>query len=109
MDRWSPSPEASMATSPYTREQTTMPSSEFSPDSGHRNILAGNEIPRPLRSADGALYVGSVAGPIRKVDPEELKVLATIDAPVLGSNLHMIATENGTVVAGGAEAAGLDR
>jgi WD40 repeat protein len=53
---------------------------------------------------DGSLYVGSLAGPVRKVDPEELEVLATIDAPVLASNLHMTATEDGTIVAGGPEA-----
>jgi DNA-binding SARP family transcriptional activator/WD40 repeat protein len=54
-------------------------------------------------STDGSLYVGSVSGPIRRVDAMSLDVLQTIEAPALSSNLHMIANEDGTIVAGGPE------
>ena len=54
-------------------------------------------------SADGSLYVGSIHGLLRKVDPKTLEVIATIEAPALSSNLHIITSEDGTTVAGGAD------
>lgn len=54
--------------------------------------------------ADDSLYVGSVAGPIRKVEPESLEVLATFEAPAMSSNQHMTITEQGAIIAGGPDA-----
>jgi len=54
--------------------------------------------------ADNSLYVGSVHGPIRRVDAETLEVIATIEAPPLSSNQHMVTTPDGEVITGGPEA-----
>jgi outer membrane protein assembly factor BamB len=53
---------------------------------------------------DGLLYLGSMRGPIRAVDPATLRVVATFQAPLLSSHNQLIATE-GVVVAAGDEAA----
>jgi DNA-binding SARP family transcriptional activator/WD40 repeat protein len=55
-------------------------------------------------SRDGMLYVGSQHGQIRVVDPETLEVVATIEAPTRSSNLDIVATEEGTILAGGPDA-----
>ena len=52
---------------------------------------------------DGRLYVGSMAGPIRVVDPMSGVVLDTWYAPRLSSNNHLVATPDGRVVGAGTE------
>ena len=54
---------------------------------------------------DGRLYIGSMAGPIRVVDPTSGSVLDTWDAPLLSSNNHLVATPDGRVVGAGTEGA----
>ncbi len=54
---------------------------------------------------DGLLYVGSMEGPIRVVDPDDATVIATWAAPALSSNNHLVATSDGRLV--GAGTAGL--
>jgi DNA-binding SARP family transcriptional activator/WD40 repeat protein len=56
-------------------------------------------------SRNGMLYVGSQQGKIRIVDPESFEVMATIEAPARSSNLHIVATEEGTILGGGPDAA----
>jgi WD40 repeat protein len=53
---------------------------------------------------DGMLAVGSVAGPVRVVDPETLDVLRAIDAPPRASNRSVVVGTDGVVVASGDEA-----
>lgn len=49
---------------------------------------------------DGLLYLGSMAGPVRSIDPETLEVTKTFEAPVLSSNNFVIATDDVLYVAG---------
>ena len=53
--------------------------------------------------SDGRLYIGSLAGPIRVVDPTSGVVLDTWDAPRLSSNNHLVAAPDGRVVGAGTE------
>jgi DNA-binding SARP family transcriptional activator/WD40 repeat protein len=54
---------------------------------------------------DGMLYVGSLAGPIRMLDPETtLEVTRTFDGPPMSSHNHLVATPDGLLVGGGANA-----
>jgi WD40 repeat protein len=50
---------------------------------------------------DGNVYVGSVAGPIRRVDPSDASVVAVYDAPAFSSNQHLSVGTDGLIVAGG--------
>src|SRR5262249_49197223 len=52
---------------------------------------------------DGRLYLGSLAGPVRELDPETLAVRRTFDAPPLSSSNHVIVTDR-LLVAGGSTA-----
>jgi DNA-binding SARP family transcriptional activator/WD40 repeat protein len=51
--------------------------------------------------ADGMIYLGSLQGPIRVVDPASLQVARTIEAPQLSSNLNLVATPDGLLVGNG--------
>jgi DNA-binding SARP family transcriptional activator/WD40 repeat protein len=53
---------------------------------------------------DGLIYVGSMAGPIRVVDPTDLGVMKTIDAAPFASNRHVSVGSDGVLVAAGDEA-----
>ena len=53
---------------------------------------------------DGLLYAGSVAGPVRVVDPATSTVLRTLPAPPLSTNQHLAVGRDGVVVGGGNEA-----
>jgi outer membrane protein assembly factor BamB len=50
---------------------------------------------------DGRLYVGSMAGPVRVVDPASMTVLASFDAPLLSTHNHLTVTGGGLLVGGG--------
>lgn len=50
---------------------------------------------------DGLVYVGSMAGPIRVIDPGDLDVVRTINAPPFSSNPHVSVGSDGVVVAAG--------
>ena len=42
--------------------------------------------------ADGRLYAGSLAGPVRVIDPSTTEVVGTIDAPAMATNTNLIVT-----------------
>jgi DNA-binding SARP family transcriptional activator/WD40 repeat protein len=50
---------------------------------------------------DGRLVVGSMAGPIRVVDPTTVRVVGTFDAPPLSSNVSLAVLPSGVLVASG--------
>jgi DNA-binding SARP family transcriptional activator/WD40 repeat protein len=50
---------------------------------------------------DGAISLGSLAGPIRVVDPETVSVVRTLDAPPLSSHLSLVPTPDGLLVGSG--------
>jgi DNA-binding SARP family transcriptional activator/WD40 repeat protein len=50
---------------------------------------------------DGMIYLGSLQGPIRVVDPTSLQVVRTLEAPRLSSNLNLVATPDGLLVGNG--------
>lgn len=54
--------------------------------------------------ANGSLYVGSQAGPIREIDPRTMEVTNEFSGPPMSSHLHLLTTPDGTVVAGGTDA-----
>ncbi|MBC7291159.1 MAG: winged helix-turn-helix domain-containing protein, partial [Actinotalea sp.] len=51
--------------------------------------------------SDGALWLGSAAGPVRQVDPSTGQVLRTVEAPELSSNTNLWAGPDGLVVGTG--------
>ena len=53
---------------------------------------------------DGMIYLGSLQGPIRVVDPTSLQVVRTLEAPQLSSNLNLVATPDGLLVGNGRSA-----
>jgi DNA-binding SARP family transcriptional activator/WD40 repeat protein len=53
---------------------------------------------------DDRLYVGSMAGPIRVVDPQTTRVVSTLDAPLLGSHDDLVVTRDGRLIAVGDQA-----
>jgi DNA-binding SARP family transcriptional activator/WD40 repeat protein len=53
---------------------------------------------------DGRLVVGSMAGPIRIVDPTTAQVVDTFDAPLLSSNGRLAVLPSGVLVASGSAA-----
>jgi DNA-binding SARP family transcriptional activator/WD40 repeat protein len=53
---------------------------------------------------DGLLYVGSMAGPIRALDPATLQVTRSFDGPPMSSHNHLVATPEGLLVGGGSSA-----
>jgi DNA-binding SARP family transcriptional activator/WD40 repeat protein len=53
---------------------------------------------------DGMIYLGSLQGPIRVVDPASLQVTRTLEAPRLSSNLNLLATPDGLLVGNGRSA-----
>lgn len=50
---------------------------------------------------DGLLYLGSLAGAIRVVDPERFEVVRSIAAPAYHSNVHLHVGTDGVLVAAG--------
>jgi DNA-binding SARP family transcriptional activator/WD40 repeat protein/energy-coupling factor transporter ATP-binding protein EcfA2 len=50
---------------------------------------------------DGRLYVGSLAGPVRAVDPSSLAVTSSYDAPPRSTNNHLTVTQGGVLVGAG--------
>jgi WD40 repeat protein len=50
---------------------------------------------------DGRLVVGSMAGPIRVVDPSTADVVAIFDAPPRSSNVSLVVLPSGVVLAAG--------
>lgn len=54
--------------------------------------------------ADGRIYLGSMAGPLRVIDPETVEVLETYGAPELSSNNLVVVAPDGTVFSAGTEA-----
>jgi WD40 repeat protein len=50
---------------------------------------------------DGRLYLGSMAGPIRVVDPASLEIVDTYDTPPFSSHNHLTVTPEGLLVGGG--------
>ena len=55
--------------------------------------------------SDGRIYLGSMAGAIRVIDPATLQVLTTYEGPLLSSHNQVIVTDSGLLVAAGNEAA----
>ena len=55
--------------------------------------------------SDGRIYLGSMAGTIRVIDPSTLQVLTTYEGPLLSSHNQVIVTDTGLLVAAGNEAA----
>jgi WD40 repeat protein len=53
---------------------------------------------------DGRLYIGSMNGPIRAVDPATARVVAQIDAPPMSSHNFVVPLPDGQLVAAGDEA-----
>jgi DNA-binding SARP family transcriptional activator/WD40 repeat protein len=53
---------------------------------------------------DGRLYLGSMRGPIRVVEPATAQVVATIDAPPMSSHNNLVATGDGLLVGSGDQA-----
>ena len=53
---------------------------------------------------DGHLYLGSLAGPVRELDPTTLDTLRTFPAPPLSSHEHVTVTPDGVLVTGGSNA-----
>ena len=51
----------------------------------------------------GRLYLGSMAGPVREVDPRTLHVRRTFDAPALSTHNFLTVTPDGVVVGAGDE------
>jgi outer membrane protein assembly factor BamB len=51
--------------------------------------------------SDGRLYVGSLAGPVRVVDPATLAVTTTYDAPPRSTHNHLTVTQGGLLVGTG--------
>ncbi len=52
---------------------------------------------------DGLVYLGSMAGPIRVVDPADMKIIRTIHGPPFTSNRHVVVGSDGIVTAAGDE------
>ena len=52
---------------------------------------------------DDRLYAGSMAGPVRAVDPATMDVVATYDAPPLAAHTNLAVTGDGLVVGSGDE------
>ena len=52
---------------------------------------------------DGLVYLGSMAGPIRVVDPSTGAVIDELDAPRLSSNVRLVVTADGRLVGAGTE------
>lgn len=50
---------------------------------------------------DGTIYLGSLEGPIRVVDPATVQVVRTLDAPRLSSNVNLVVTTDGLLVGTG--------
>jgi WD40 repeat protein len=50
---------------------------------------------------DGAIYLGSLQGPIRVVDPATIRVVRTLDAPLMSSHLNLVLTPDGLLVGNG--------
>ncbi len=50
---------------------------------------------------DAAIYLGSLLGPIRVVDPATIQVVRTLDAPVMSSNVDLTVTPDGLLVGNG--------
>ena len=81
-------------------------------------VLAG--LPRPETATlnrdtaavafgpDGALYVGSLAGPIRVADPVTLEVITTVDAPPFSSYQAIVVAGDLVVAAGDRALVGAD-
>ncbi|HEX5997296.1 MAG TPA: BTAD domain-containing putative transcriptional regulator, partial [Jiangellales bacterium] len=57
---------------------------------------------------DGRVYLGSMRGPIRAVDPATLRVAATFQAPVLSSHNQLMATRSMVIAAGDEAAVAID-
>ena len=55
--------------------------------------------------SDGRIYLGSMTGAIRVIDPATLQVLTTYEGPLLSSHNQVIVTDTGLLVAAGNEAA----
>jgi WD40 repeat protein len=55
--------------------------------------------------ADGRVYLGSMTGGIRAVDPATMEVVDAYQAPMLSSHNQVLATDNGLLIAAGDEAA----
>ena len=53
---------------------------------------------------DGQLYAGSLAGPIRELDPATLAVRRTFDGPPMSSSRNHVVVADGLLVAGGTDA-----
>jgi outer membrane protein assembly factor BamB len=52
-------------------------------------------------ASDGRLYIGSMAGPVRVVDPATLNVVDTYDAPAMATHNNLVVTDDGLLVGGG--------
>ena len=48
-----------------------------------------------------AIYLGSLQGPIRVVDPATVQVLRTFDAPLMSAHLNLVLTSDGLLVGNG--------
>ena len=55
--------------------------------------------------ADGRVYLGSILGPVRVIDPATVQVVRTYEAPLLSSNNQISVGDSGLLVAAGDEAA----
>ena len=57
--------------------------------------------PRSLFGPDGAIYLGSLQGTIRVVDPGTVQVVRTVGGPPLSSNVNLALTADGLLVGTG--------
>ena len=103
-------PAATTVTSPCTAPQTAPCSAprpaRRTPDdprvgdplwNGHR----ARPAPRCTLGPDGAIYLGSLQGTIRVVDPGTVQVVRTVGGPPLSSNVNLALTADGLLVGTG--------
>ena len=90
---------------PHRRRRAARHRAPASPaPSPSRRSLRRRDTAAVAFGPDGTLYLGSLPGPIRVVDPATLQVVRTVDAPLLSSHLNLVVTPDGLLVGSGAQA-----
>jgi DNA-binding SARP family transcriptional activator/WD40 repeat protein len=64
-------------------------------------VADGRRVGAVTFAPDGLLYVGSLAGPVRVVDPATPRVVRTLDAPPYRTNVGLAVGSDGVLVAAG--------
>lgn len=68
------------------------------------SVERGRDTAAVTFGPDGMLYVGSMAGPIRELDPATLQVTRTFDGAPMSSHNHLATTPDGLLIGGGSNA-----